>query len=344
MSLEAAHLTIEALRSGSRSSVEQLLHHPSLEAWYRCHGGTPDWLDAVGAVLLGGESPKREGLPLDTLATLQSPRGDQARLDSLLRCADKLQDLPMNEVEARVMRLLPVGTQIRATVHVLIDGSGGYASPDGDIVLDLTQVPPSDPWAIGQWTLAHELHHVGYDSAIQANALSQRQLEPNLKLCLRAVNGLLTEGIANAYFTPSDLSTIPDVIILSEVGFDETKLSDFLSRIEADKRKMPSLLTELDQHLGLLLAGDASPATEYYVKRIKWTRPGLVRPVAHFLGEYMINAIREQFGDAVVVQCIEKQWEFLPAYQMAAERSSLSMLGAANVATLTERLVAAIER
>jgi hypothetical protein len=242
------------------------------------------------------------------------------------------------------MRLLPAGTQIRSTVHVLIDGSGSYAGPDGNVILDLTEVPPSDPWAIALSTLAHELHHVGYDSAIEMNALSHCHLEPNLKLCWRMIDGLLTEGIANAYFTPSGLPSAPDVGTVTEDGSSLADLRDFIARVEIDKRNMPSLLAEFDQHLGLLLAGDASPTTEYYVKHLKWTRPGLVRPVAHFLGEFLINAVRGQFGDAMVVQCIERPWEFLPFYQAVAEQSSLPMLNAANVATLTERLVAATER
>jgi len=65
--------------------------------------------------------------------------------------------------QTRVASWTPAGTEIKATVYVLLLGNGNnVANDEGEVCLDLGALPPSDPLLLALPELAHELHHLGY--------------------------------------------------------------------------------------------------------------------------------------------------------------------------------------
>ena len=81
-----------------------------------------------------------------------------------------------------------------------------------------------------------------------------------------------------------------------------------------------------DGVLARLAAGQETPDALSYVHRIAMPREDLPRPVAHFLGEAMVHALRRRAGDAAVVAAIAELQRFVPADQDAAEASGLPRL------------------
>ncbi len=330
---EAAYLIVEVLQSlAGGQCVEpetlfRLAHHESLSAWVRVRGGSTDWM-AEFVDLIRSEPTSGPGhLPEDTVNTLRSLKEDSGRLSLLGPCLERLEaSPPLEEAEAKVLRMLPNGTPVDALVHVFPDGSGSYWA-DNEVILDLTQLPPFDPWSVGLWALSHELHHIGYDF-VRKNRSRDGDLHSYPRQCARLLDAVISEGIANAYYTPCDLSTLSSTSTtwLAEVGPGPKALQNYLVAVADSKREMPALFQEFDHHLALLLNGQSSPETERYVANIKWSRPGLVRPLAHFLGEAMVTAIRSEMGDAEVVGCILDPLAFPVTYQRAAIRKGMPLL------------------
>ena len=276
--------------------------------------------------LIRGEPTSGPGhLPEDTVYALTSLKTDGGRLSLLGPCLERLEASPLEEAEAKVLQMLPHGTQVDALVHVLPDGSGNYWA-DNDVILDLMQLPPSDPWSVGFWTLSHELHHIGYDF-VAKNRPEDGVHHSYPRQCVKLLDAVISEGIANSCYTPCDLSTFPSTSTtwLADVGLGPRALENYLAAVEDSKREVSALFQEFDHHLALLLNGQSSPETERYVANIKWSRPGLVRPVAHFLGETMVTAIRSEMGDAEVVGCILDPLAFPAAYQRAAVRKGMPL-------------------
>ncbi len=136
------------------------------------------------------------------------------------------------------------------------------------------------------------------------------------------------EGVANAYFTPSDLSWLDSArsAALSEIGFGPSEIDEFRRRVTASKARFPELLAELERNLELLLEAAVGPPTvrrvpeaaAVYAATLKNTREDLARPVAHLVGEMMVQAIRAHAGDGAVIRAVACLAEFLPAYQRAS--------------------------
>jgi hypothetical protein len=137
---------------------------------------------------------------------------------------------------------------------------------------------------------------------------------------------LLSEGTANACFTPADPAWLGAMApgLVDVYGAEVTDA--YLHRLTADKVRLPELLQQLDGVLAVLAAGQEAPAALSYVHRIAMHREDLPRPVAHFLGEAVVEAIRRRAGDAAVVAAIAELQRFVPAYQDAAEAAGLPRL------------------
>jgi len=86
------------------------------------------------------------------------------------------------------------------------------------------------------------------------------------------------------------------------------------------QQQIPNLIQEVDDVPIGTLPGPADPDVLRYPYHMTAPRPGLPRSVAHFLGEVMVNAIREHAGDQAAVDAIRDWRRFVPLYQAAAHR------------------------
>ena len=184
-----------------------LVDAPAYRAWASASVARPDELlatlrscpptpdsavaDGAPAVVRGVLSAFADGR--DALATL-SARLAQARM------------LPVSEAARRALACLPPGTALQATVFVLLCGDRqALANDRGEVTIDLQVVPsiPADPYMLA--LLAHELHHIGLDWCRQRDSAAARAREAGgpTAAVVTALHMLLSEGTANAFFTPS---------------------------------------------------------------------------------------------------------------------------------------------
>ena len=151
-------------------------------------GAVPDGSPAAASGVLSAFADGR-----NALATL-SARAAQARM------------LPVSEAARRALACLPPGTALPVTVFVLLSGDRqALANDRGEVTIDLQVVPsiPAAPYMLA--LLAHELHHIGLDWCRQRDPAVARAREAGgpAAAVVTALHMLLSEGAANAFFTPS---------------------------------------------------------------------------------------------------------------------------------------------
>jgi len=233
-------------------------------------------------------------------------------------------------------------------VVVVVDGSrAARAEDNGRVFVDLLGLPPSNPSLFLVPVLAHELHHLGFIRARSGDPQPDRT-DPTAATLVAILADLVMEGAANAYFTPSDLSWLDQArsVALSEIGFGPAEIDDFRRRVIESKARFPELLAELERNLDLLLDAAVDPvppppvpeAAAAYAETLKNTREDLVRPVAHFMGEMMVQAIRVHAGDGAVIRAVACLAEFLPAYQQACGLAGWPAMNPGLVARIGEAL------
>jgi len=233
------------------------------------------------------------------------------------------------------------------TVVVVVDGSrAARAEDDGQVFVDLLGLPPSNPGLFLVPVLTHELHHLGFTRARSRDPQPPRPEATTTLVGILA--DLVMEGVANAYFTPSDLSWLDPAtsVGLSEIGFGPSAVDDFRRSVVASKARFPELLAELERILEMLLDAALDTATvpsvpaaaASYAATLKDTREDLARPVAHLVGEMMIQAIRAHAGDGAVIRAVARLSEFLPAYQEACSLAGWPSVNPGLIARIGEAL------
>ena len=315
-----------------------LIGSPAYVAWARASSCAPDEvLAALRRCPLkpGGSIPER--LPASVRSALAAFTQVRANVDELSARLSQARSLRIGEAADQALALLPEDTALHATVFVLLSGDRqGLAGERGEVTLDLLAVPSISAGALMTSLLAHELHHIALDWWRERDRPAARALAGGgpAAAAVTALHMLLSEGTANAFFTPTD----PVWLRAAAPGLADVYGAEFtdayLDRLAADKVRLPDLLRQLDGVLAMLASGQETPDAVSYVHCIAMHREDLPRPVAHFLGEAMVNAIRRRAGDDAVVAAIADLQRFVPAYQDAAEAAGLPLLRDETVASI----------
>ena len=275
------------------------------------------------------DAPVPEGLPADVQSVLTAFVEGHRHVDDLSARLAQAQALRNADAADRALALLPTGTPLQATVFVLLSGDRqGWANNRAEVILDLLSIPATSAEQLTMPFVAHELHHIGFDWWQARDVRAQGVLAAGgaRAAAVRALRMLLSEGTANAFFTPTDEEWLQAIAPAMTDEYDADFVNTWLQRVRADRCRLPELVEELDSVLAILASGQETPAARAYVAGITTPSDNLARPVAHFLGEAMVTAIRRQEGDEAAVAAIGDLQRFVPAYQDAAEAVGLPRL------------------
>ncbi len=307
-----------------------LLGSPAYTAWADACSSAPDeLLAALRRCPPTPDSVVPTDLPPPARALLNAFAAGRHHLPDLNIRLSQARSLCVADAAARALAWLPSGTALDATVYILLSGDRqGLANGRGEVTLDLLAVPslPASAWMTP--LLAHELHHIGSDGCRERDTPAARALAGGgpAAAVATALHMLLSEGTANAFCTPAD----PAWLRAAAPGLRDVYGAEFtdayLHRLAADRARLPELLHQLDGVLAVLASGRQPPEARAYVHGIAMHRDDLPRPIAHFLGQAMVDAIRRQAGDGAVVAAIADLRRFLPAYQAAARSAGLPAL------------------
>lgn len=270
-----------------------------------------------------------QGLPPPVQSVLAAFVEGRPHVDELSERLAQARALRIAEAADRTLAFLPPGTPLKATVFVVLTGDRqGLANRRAEVTLDLLSIPATSAEQLTMPLVAHELHHIGFDWCQALDLRAQRVLaaEGAGAAAARVLRMLLSEGTANAFFTPTDEKWLQAIAPALAREYGATFVDTWLRRLTVDRSRLPELVRELDSVLAILASGQEAPAAMSYVERITTPTDNLARPVAHFLGEAMVNAIRRTAGDGAVVAAIADLQRFVPAYQEAAKAVGLPPL------------------
>ncbi len=346
LDISAAEAAVALIRDSGRGIPESemearwaaLVGSPAYAAWASACSLTPD--EALAALRRCPPKPHGtipEVLPPPVRGVLAAFAEGRRHVDELSARLAQAQALRIADAADRALALLPTGTPLQATVYVLLSGDRqGLANGRAEVSLDLLSIPATSAQQLTMPLVAHELHHIGFDWCQVRDRHAQRVLAAGgaRAAAAWALRMLLSEGTANAFFTPLDEEWVEAMApaLTDEYGVDF--VDTWSQRLKADRCRLPELVHELDSMLALLASGKEIPAAISYVRGITTPRDNLARPVAHFLGEAMVTAIRRQEGDEAAVAAIADLRRFVPAYQDAAEAVGLPRLRDETVASI----------
>ena len=336
----AAEVAVDLIRQ-----IRDGMAVPELEArWVRLVGcpAYAAWTSGEVLTELRRWPPKPEatipeGLPADVQSVLTAFVEGRRHVDDLSARLAQAQALRIADAADRALALLPTGTPLQATVFVLLSGDRqGWANNRAEVILDLLSIPATSAEQLTMPFVAHELHHIGFDWCQARDLRAQRILTSGgpAAAAARALRMLLNEGTANAFFTPTADEWLQAIAPAMTDEYGAGFVNTWLRRVRADRCRLPELVEELDSVLAILASGQETPAARSYVAGITTPSDNLARPVAHFLGEAMVTAIRRQEGDEAAVAAIADLRRFVPAYQDAAEAVGLPRLRDETVASI----------
>lgn len=315
-----------------------LVGSPAYAAWTEAASFAPD--DVLATLRRFPPNPDgtiTEGLPADAQSLLTAFLEGHRHVDDLSARLAQARALRIADAADRALALLPTGTPLQATVFVLLSGDRqGWANNRAEVILDLLSIPATSAEQLMMPFVAHELHHIGFDWWQARDVCAQRVLTSGgpAAAAARALRMLLSEGTANAFFTPTNEEWLQAIAPAMTDEYGADFVNTWLRRVRADRCRLPELVEELDSVLAILASGQEKPAARSYVARITTPSDNLARPVAHFLGEAMVTAIRRQEGDEAAVAAIADLRRFVPAYQDAAEAVGLPRLRDETVASI----------
>ena len=318
---------------------------PEMEARWMALVGSPAyaaWTSGEVLTELGRWPPKPdgpipEGLPADVQSVLTAFVEGRRHVDDLSARLAQARALRIADAADRALALLPRGTPLQATVFVLLSGDRqGWANNRAEVILDLLSIPATSAEQLTMPFVAHELHHIGFDWCQARDVRAQGVFAAGgaHAAAARALRMLLSEGTANAFFTPTDEEWLQAIAPAMTDEYGADFVNTWLRRVRADRCRLPELVEELASVLAILASGQETPAAKSYVAGMTTPSDNLARPVAHFVGEAMVNAIRRYEGDEAAVAAIADLRRFVPAYQDAAEAAGLPRLRDETVASI----------
>jgi len=242
-----------------------------------------------------------------------------AMSDALLRRREALRDVlqrwshaDVTECGRRALAYLPPGSRMRAAVYPEIKPQGN------SFVFDLEHDPGIflylDP-KVGEteftYTVAHELHHVGFAQNCPTPAVKREiaALPPRLKLFESWLGGF-GEGFAVLAGAGGPSVNPATVVSASATGEWATERETFASRIDALTTFFRAILN------GQLKHDDATKAgMTFFGNQGPW----------YTVGWRMAITIEFNLGRTRLVDCIADNRRFLPTYNNIAARSGLPL-------------------
>lgn len=290
---------------GSAGELDQILAGPSYQAMFRHYNRSwrPDHLppsafrDMILGALAGGAPPENDR------ASQMRPRWDAAvsdiqRLSRDVRAIEALVDRGLVEdALAQAERWLPPGQAIPVQrVHLLLDGGSFPWAHEGNVGVDLLQLPRTahdagiDLEALGPM-LAHEFHHIGLAAAwgtAETGALTDEE-----SLALRFLRFLAGEGAAMKFVNNAPGGRAPALSTRATPDFGEAMQADWA----VYRREETALWASAQDLLLRILEGQATAQDMAAEMREYWL-PGPPRVLGrnYYVGAELLGAVYHYAG------------------------------------------------
>lgn len=249
---------------------------------------------------------KRIALALDNINILEENLAFAKKID-------------YSEINKLVSEYLPEGTDMKLSLHYIIDGfNGGTIIGMDNYTQCITMLYPNYFSSFGIYGMAHEFHHIGY-RFWRSKDKKRKELinrDDSISLAVRLIGSILEEGSA-VYFFDNQI----DENVKKNVGSELLGIEQYEKVTVAynqEKLIVADKIVELDSLLRHLIKGNVEVAT-LRKKVSEYTFMQGVKPsLDKLIGEEMVKTIDEVYGKERVMKCIVNLRVFLNCYNKAA--------------------------
>jgi|GEM_PF-1329239 len=216
--------------------------------------------------------------------------------------------------ERTALRYLPPETPLEVEIYLTVDGCNGGMFRGSRAFLSVLLVSPDEVSAMVKG-FAHEFHHIGAAHWFAQNPLLQRARERDAgKLAVEILEYLVSEGLANAFCSPS-------VLRLHEGDSKEAGVHN--RRVCELEARWPDEAIERIEHLlhGALADPGAEElsALEESFHQFSLDLSGAGLPEGHFAAGRMVQRMAGALPLERIISLVQEPWRFLACYNEAME-------------------------
>ncbi len=299
-----------------RERWEALWAAPSFVAWVRAYGRGIEQMEEGMRGLL--REPER-ATELEPAFFWQAiARGfEKARQPEInARCRrtlDTLLKVDTRSIESAVLALLPPETPLEIELHLTVDNFNTGMFLGQEVFLSVLKILPEQVSSVVAG-LGHEFHHVGAHYWFERNSQLQQLRSQNAggQLVAGVIEYLVSEGLANAFFSPHVLDPLSETT--EEARAHNARLQELEARWPEDLiQKIEALLMDA------LMTSDPEELDRLNeeFRTLSLDRSGSGLPAGHFAAGRMVRRITSAFPQERVVALVQAPWKLFGAYNEA---------------------------
>lgn len=328
---------LQALEQGSDVAElwERLWENPSFAAWVGAYSrGIKDMEEGVRALLREpGSDPQLE--PAFFWRALAQGFAEAMQPEINARCRRSLEALLATDtrsIEAKVLAFLPPETPLEIDLHLTVDNFNGGMFRGRQVFLSVLKIPPERVTSVVEG-LGHEFHHVGASYWFERHPRLQQLRRRNAagELIAKVIEYLVSEGLANAFFSPQAIEAAPETPAAPETT-TETKAHN--ARVHELEARWPAgLIQEIETLLsGALTTSEIEDLEQLRAafQSLSIDSSGAGVPAGHFAAGRMIQRISGAWPRERVIALVRAPWKLFRAYNEAVDaqepRFSTSLL------------------
>ncbi len=335
----ARHLLdyLQALEQGGDVAElwERLWEDPSFAAWVGAYSRGIKNVEEGLRVLLREPGGDLQMEPAFFWRALAQGFAEAMQPEINARCRRSLDALlaaDTRSIEAKVLAFLPLETPLEIDLHLTVDNFNGGMFRGRQVFLSVLKIPPERVASVVEG-LGHEIHHVGASYWFERNPRLQQLRRQNAagELIAKVIEYLVSEGLANAFFSPQAIEAAPE----TTAG---TKAHNARVR-ELEARWPAGLLHEIEALLvGALTASEPEELEQLRAafQSLSIDSSGAGLPAGHFAAGRMVQRISGALPRERVIALVRAPWKLFGAYNEAIKAQE-PCFSASLLAEVTQR-------
>ncbi len=221
-----------------------------------------------------------------------------------------LREVDTRGIETKVLAYLPPETPLGIDLHLTVDNFNGGMFRGRQVFLSVLKIPPERVAGVVEG-LGHEFHHVGASYWFDRNPRLQQLRRQNAagELSAQVIEYLVSEGLANAFFSPQAIEATPETT-------EEAQAHNARVR-ELEARWPAGLLQEIEA----LLSGALTTSDPEELERLRAAfqslsidSSGAGLPAGHFAAGRMVQRISGVLPRERVIALVQAPWKLFGAY------------------------------